>query len=130
MTQTWEQKLNLKPGWHIGVDRAPEEVLAVLKRDLPGCTSADGFSGEEECAILFLRNLADVHSLLPPFFARAADTPVIWLAYPKGSSGVSTDINRDILWKEIAPMGWHPVRQVALDEVWSMLRFKANTVEG
>lgn len=130
MTQTWEQKLNLKPGWRISVERAPEEVLEGLKRDLPGYTIAAGFSGEEECAILFLRSLPEVHSLLPPFFACAADTPVIWLAYPKGSSGVSTDINRDILWKEIAPMGWHPVRQVALDEVWSVLRFKPNTLEG
>lgn len=129
MTQTWEQKLNLKPGWQVAVDRAPEEVLAALKRDLPGQTILSGFSGKGDCAMLFLRSLAEVHTLLPPFFALAADTPVIWLAYPKGSSGIATDINRDILWKEIAPMGWHPVRQVALDDVWSVLRFKPNAAE-
>jgi hypothetical protein len=37
---------------------------------------------------------------------------------------VKTDVNRDKLWKMIEPIGWQPVRQIALDEVWSAMSFK------
>jgi hypothetical protein len=40
------QKPNLKSGGRIGVKRAPEEVLAALKRDLPGCSIAAGFKAK------------------------------------------------------------------------------------
>lgn len=49
---------------------------------------------------------------------------MLWLAYAKGSSKVKTDVNRDKLWAAVLPLGWQPVRQIALDEVWSALRFK------
>jgi hypothetical protein len=129
MPQTLLQKLNLKPGWLLGVLHAPPEVFALLQQSLPGVTVGGTVIEKSEGALIFLRSLAEVHAMLPDFFSRMASTPVVWLAYPKGSSGVVTDINRDILWKEIAPMGWHPVRQVALDEVWSALRFMQNKPE-
>ncbi len=46
------------------------------------------------------------------------------MAYAKGTSKVKTDVNRDKLWQAVEPIGWQPVRQVALDEVWSAMRFK------
>jgi hypothetical protein len=49
---------------------------------------------------------------------------LLWVAYPKGSSGVKTDVNRDRLWQALEPTGWRPVRQVALDETWSAMRFR------
>ena len=48
----------------------------------------------------------------------------LWIAYPKGTSGVKTDVNRDRLWEALRPTGWRPIRQVALDEVWSAMRFR------
>ena len=35
-----------------------------------------------------------------------------------------TDVNRDILAKSLAGRGVRPVRQIAIDEVWSALRFR------
>jgi hypothetical protein len=37
---------------------------------------------------------------------------------------MGTDLNRDILWKRLEKLGVQPVRQIAIDDVWSALRFR------
>jgi hypothetical protein len=50
---------------------------------------------------------------------------VLWFAYPKQSSKTYTsDLNRDMCWEALAPLGLQPVRQIAIDDDWSALRFK------
>ena len=50
---------------------------------------------------------------------------VLWFAYPKGSSKRYTcDFNRDTGWDALGAAGFEPVRQVAIDEDWSALRFR------
>jgi hypothetical protein len=39
-------------------------------------------------------------------------------------SRLKTDVNRDGLWEPLKPTGWRPVRQIALDAVWSAIRFR------
>ena len=46
---------------------------------------------------------------------------ILWVSYPKANR---TDLNRDTLWPILAEYGMRPVGQVAVDEVWSALRFR------
>jgi hypothetical protein len=39
---------------------------------------------------------------------------LFWISYPKGTSKIKTDINRDSLWDLSIPLGVHPVAQVSL----------------
>jgi hypothetical protein len=49
----------------------------------------------------------------------------LWMVYPKGSSKKYTcEFNRDTGWKALGDAGYEPVRQVAIDEDWSALRFR------
>ena len=64
--------------------------------------------------------------LLPYIFSRLNAGGLACAAYSKGGSKVPTDLNRDILWKLIEPLGWRPVRMVALDATWSAMRFKGD----
>lgn len=53
---------------------------------------------------------------------------VLWFAYPKKSSKrYRSDINRDEGWLPLGKLGYEPVRQIAIDEDWSALRFKKAT---
>lgn len=53
------------------------------------------------------------------------EDPVLWFAYPKKSSKkYQSDITRDNGWQPLGVLGWEGVRQVAIDEDWSALRFK------
>jgi len=49
---------------------------------------------------------------------------LFWLAYPKKSSKVATDLSREVVWQLMEGTGLRPVAQIALDEVWSALRFR------
>jgi hypothetical protein len=50
---------------------------------------------------------------------------VLWFAYPKGTSKRYTcEFNRDSGWGVIRKAGFESVRQVAIDEDWSALRFR------
>lgn len=51
---------------------------------------------------------------------------VAWVAYPKAGQ-LDTDLNRDILARRLEQEGIQAVRQVAIDTVWSALRFRPGT---
>ena len=50
---------------------------------------------------------------------------IIWIAYPKGTSKkYQCEFNRDTGWSVLTDAGFETVRQVAIDEDWSALRFR------
>jgi len=49
---------------------------------------------------------------------------LLWICYPKGSSKVQTDLNRDVLSEMVEQFGWKSVTLVSLDNVWSAMRFR------
>ncbi|HEY2676167.1 MAG TPA: hypothetical protein VGI65_04305 [Steroidobacteraceae bacterium] len=50
---------------------------------------------------------------------------ILWFAYPKGTSKrYSCEFNRDNGWGVIRGLGFESVRQVAIDDDWSALRFR------
>ena len=50
---------------------------------------------------------------------------ILWFAYPKGTSKrYQCEFNRDQGWQVIRSAGFESVRQVAVDEDWSALRFR------
>lgn len=52
------------------------------------------------------------------------DDGKFWVAYPKVSSKIASDLCRDENWNMIACHGYEPECQVVLDNVWSAMRFK------
>jgi hypothetical protein len=63
------------------------------------------------------RHLEAAHAALKP-------GGLFWISYPKGSSKVPTDLNRDVFWDALEHLGVRPVTQVSVDQVWSALRFR------
>lgn len=47
-----------------------------------------------------------------------------WVAYPKPSAKIASDLCRDLTWDMVAAHGYEPECQVVLDSVWSAMRFK------
>lgn len=46
-----------------------------------------------------------------------------WVAYPKTTSKIATDLNRGCSWECITGAGYEGVREVPLDHVWTAIRF-------
>ena len=59
----------------------------------------------------------------PRLTAAVTPTGTVWLAWPKRSSNVPTDITEDVLRDEFLPTGWVDNKVCAIDDVWSGLRF-------
>ena len=47
----------------------------------------------------------------------------MWVAWPKRSSGVATDLTEDAFRADLLPTGWVDIKVCAIDETWSGLRF-------
>jgi hypothetical protein len=50
---------------------------------------------------------------------------MIWVTYPKGTSKIKSDINRDSIWKYAQTIGLEAVAIFSVDGDWSALRPKA-----
>lgn len=59
----------------------------------------------------------------PKLTAAAEPDGVVWVAWPKRTSGVATDITEDVLREELLPTGWVDNKVCAIDDTWSALRF-------
>ncbi len=76
-------------------------------------------------ALVFVTACADVAALAPPVAAAMGSDAVLWFAYPKKTSRIYTsDLSRDVGWQPLGDLGFEAVRQVAIDDDWSALRFR------
>jgi len=50
------------------------------------------------------------------------DAGVLWVSWPKKSSGVATDITEDVIRDVCLPLGFVDVKVCAVDETWSGLK--------
>jgi hypothetical protein len=109
------KKLNLKPGMQVKVLLKPRG-LELGDLELSSSAKADAL-------LLFAPTLADVKAKGALVIAAAKADGLAWIAYPKAGQ-LGTDLNRDVLWKHLLGLGAQGVRQVAIDDVWSAMRFR------
>ena len=110
------KKLNFKPGQTVEVHARPEGVdlgdVEVVKSLATGGV------------ITFARTLAEVDGFIGPVREALVANRIAWILYPKAGK-LGTDLNRDVLWRHLGlSHGLTGVRQVAIDDVWSAMRFK------
>jgi hypothetical protein len=75
--------------------------------------------------LIFVTSKNDVSRLMPRVNELMEEDAMLWFAYPKKSSKkFSSDLTRDDGWEPLGQHGWEGVRQVAIDEDWSALRFR------
>ena len=72
-------------------------------------------------ALVFADDADSLRKLLARHGDQLAGPDFLWVSYPKANR---TDLNRDTLWPILAEYGLRPIGQVAVDEVWSALRFR------
>jgi hypothetical protein len=126
---TLTQKLQLKTGQRLRLLNAPAGLAEQIAAD--GVLLATNAAAADDATLLFVANMDEAQRLAPPAVQAAAPDTLLWIAYPKGGSPLASDINRDRVWPVIEPTGWRPVRQIAIDETWSALRFRpADQVRG
>lgn len=74
--------------------------------------------------LVFVYNKEEFLDFLNTRLNKIAFDSVLWFAYPKGTSKLKTDINRDILWMLSKEFGITGVAAISIDDTWSGLRFR------
>ena len=75
--------------------------------------------------LAFVQTEDEVEKYFSAMQKLAPDDQQIWMAYPKGSSKrYKAEINRDSGWKYLGESDYESVRQIAINEDWSALRFR------
>lgn len=57
------------------------------------------------------------------------DEGKFWVAYPKLSAKIASDLCRDVNWDMITHHGYEPECSVVLDNVWNAMKFKKVALE-
>jgi len=75
--------------------------------------------------LAFVQAPGDIKRLLPILRKNLAEDAQVWVAYPKKSSTrYRSEISRDHGWQPLGDLGFEGVRQIAVDEDWSAVRFR------
>jgi Protein of unknown function (DUF3052) len=115
------EKLGVKPGSTLVLIGAPEGAERLLEPLPLGVTLRHGNRGRREMTIWFVtakRELARRFDAV----AKAVAEGTLWMAWPKRSSGVETDLTEDAIRDVALAAGMVDTKVCAIDETWSGLR--------
>ncbi|BCT74618.1 hypothetical protein SCMU_04600 [Sinomonas cyclohexanicum] len=115
--ELWE-KLQIRRGMTVAIVNAPATAPALV-----GPFEATDDAGAAAAVVLYVTNRDELAARGETAVRAAHEDRLAWVAYPKARK-LGTDLNRDILAREMTALGADPVRQVSLDETWSALRFR------
>jgi len=120
------KKLNLKAQNEIFVVNAPPSFEPELE-ELSGVKILRQVDQANEIhfSLAFVTRQDELDHWIAAITAKARGDALVWFAYPKKSSRKYTcEFNRDSGWDKLGEAGFEAVRQVAIDEDWSALRFR------
>lgn len=74
-------------------------------------------------ALVFAVNVSQLRSILSDVLPALQDEGTFWIAYPKTTSKIATDLSRACSWDCLHNAGFESVEDVALDHVWTASRY-------
>jgi hypothetical protein len=120
------KKLGLKPKFRIAFFQLPAEVKTALQETVSQCLllkEGKNSSDQLDFAMIFVRSQADMNEQFPRFARRLAPAGMLWVSWPKKTSGVVTDLNENDVMRIGLAAGLVDVKVCAVTEVWSGLKF-------
>ena len=115
------KKLGVKPGSTLATVNAPPDFAATLG-PLEDVALRGDARGRWDLLILFVTSRRELERRLPGV-VRSLGQRSFWIAWPKRSSGVATDLTEDTLREIALPLGVVDYKVCAIDGTWSGLKF-------
>jgi len=117
------EKLRIAPNHRILTIAAPPDVAVRLGPLPPGAVLESRGSGTFDVVLLFAEQRRELEAEAASVVQAVRSGGYLWICYPKLTSGEPSDLKREVVWDAMAPTGWRPVAQIAIDDTWSALRF-------
>ena len=117
------KKLGIKDGYNVSLVDAPEEVYTQLNSALATRKVSGGSRTPLDFAIVFTKSRATLVKEFERLTKQLAPAGMLWVSWPKKSSGVASDLNEKIVRETGLASGLVDVKVCAVTEVWSGLKF-------
>lgn len=123
--QTLLEKLQLKEEKNLLIQGLPSSIekqfikLSFAKNLTPLLKSR-----KIDFALVFSISQKQLKDILEEVLPALQTDAKLWVAYPKLTAKITSDLSRDASWDFIAAHGYTGVRIISLDNVWSALRCK------
>jgi hypothetical protein len=118
------RKLGIGEGDEIALIGAPEWLEDLLGA-LPDVASVHTDLADDaryDVIVTFMTRRAELDAELPRLRSRMAPACGLWIAWPKRSSGLPTDLSDEVIREVALPTGLVDNKVCAIDETWSGLR--------
>jgi CheY-like chemotaxis protein len=128
-TRPLAAKLGLKEGHLIALLGAPPGFESTLGTLPGGATLRRGNRGHRDVTIWFVTTRRDLDRRIGPN-ARAVGDGTLWIAWPKATSDLETDLVESRVQAAGLALGLVDTKVVAIDDDWSALRFTRRRTPG
>jgi hypothetical protein len=103
----------------VGAPKDFEKTLGVLPGDV---TLRRSSRARRDLTLWFVKNRKDLQRRLEQMALQFEDGG-LWIIWPKKTSGLSTDLNQNVVREMGLATGWVDYKICAVDETWSGLKF-------
>jgi hypothetical protein len=117
------KKLGIKPGFDVAFVNAPENFVKQL--DLPSDVNVRSLSKARDLdfILVFVKSQKILTTAFAQYSLKIKPNGVLWVSWPKKTSGVQTDVTENIVRDIGLAAGLVDVKVCAIDDVWSGLKF-------
>ena len=117
------QKLGIKPEMRIAIVNEPRGYGRVLGKLPSRVTRKASAVGPLDFVQFFTTERRELQRRFAALARALAPAGMLWISWPKKSSGVTTDLTEDVIRAIGLAHGLVDVKVAAVDEVWSGLKF-------
>jgi hypothetical protein len=117
------EKLGMKPGMRVYMINPPANYSRILGPFPEGVSVAPLLKGPLDLIHLFASGTKELDKQFARAKKQLASNGALWVSWPKGSSGVKTDLTENVVRKTGLAQGLVDVKICAVDEKWSGLKF-------
>jgi CRISPR/Cas system-associated protein Cas5 (RAMP superfamily) len=118
------QKLFIKENYSVLLVNEPQGYKARLGKLPKNAVFVIEPSEPVDFVQLFVLSKKELETQLPKLKSLAKREGLLWVTYPKGTSKIKSDVDRDVIREYAESVGLKAVALVAIDDTWSALRLK------
>lgn len=116
------RKLGIKEGYKLFVKNPPVDYDRLLEPMTGSVKIVKRLSSELDMVNFFTKSRTELLAGLEAQLTKIKQNGMIWVFWPKKSSGVETDITEDVIRDVALPMGLVDIKVCAVDDIWSGLK--------
>ena len=116
------KKLGFKDGHRVRIKNAPDNYLDLVSPTPEHVQISKNFRKDVDIFHFFTRSSSELSSEPPKLMSAIDQNGMIWISWPKKSSGVASTVTEDTIRTVALPLGLVDVKVCAVDETWSGLK--------